>query len=53
MTIEIEKTYKITFTSEQLHELYMHLQHRESEMRGTLLGVVYKDIKDLVLEEKQ
>ena len=53
MTIEIEKTYKITFTSEQLRELYINLQHRESEMRGTYLGVVYKDIKELVLEEKQ
>ena len=53
MTIEIEKTYKITFTSEQLRELYINLQPRESEMRGTYLGAVYKDIKELVLEKKQ
>lgn len=48
MTIEIEKTYKITLTSEQLHELHRNLMHRESEIRGTSLGSLYREIDVII-----
>lgn len=47
MTIEIEKTYKIAFTEEQLRELYIILDQNVSDLRGTDLNPIYYDIKNI------
>jgi hypothetical protein len=44
--IEIEKTYKITFTEEQLRELYNILERNVNDLRGTALISIYHDIQN-------
>ncbi len=44
--IEIERTYKITFTEEQLRQLYDLLDTRSNELGGTALNSIYRDLKD-------
>ena len=46
MTIEIEKTYKITFTEEQLQELFNLLDRNANDLRGTALNPIYYELKD-------
>jgi hypothetical protein len=45
--IEIEKTYKITFTDEQLQELFNLLVRNANDLRGTALNSIYHELKDL------
>jgi len=45
--IEIEKTYKITFTEEQLRELLRVLVRSTNDVRGTALNSIYYELKDL------
>ena len=47
MTIEIERTYKITFTEEQLRQLYNILDRNINDLRGTELNPIYYDIKNI------
>jgi hypothetical protein len=47
MTIEIEKTYKIAFTEEQLRELFNLLVRNADDLRGTALNPIYYDIKNI------
>lgn len=47
MTIEIEKTYKITFTDQQLFQLYDILVRNDNDVRGTALNSIYHELKDL------
>jgi hypothetical protein len=47
MTIEIEKTYKIAFTEEQLRGLYSILDRNVDDLRGTDLNPIYHDIKNI------
>ena len=44
--IEIETTYKITFTDEQLRQLYNLLDTRSNDLGGTALNSIYRDLKD-------
>ena len=47
MTIEIEKTYKITFSDEQLQELFNLLVRNANDLRGTALNPIYYELKDI------
>ena len=47
MTIEIEKTYKITFSDEQLQELFKLLVRNANDLRGTALNPIYYELKDI------
>ena len=46
--IEIEKTYRITFTEEQLQALYNLLHCQDvNDLRKTSLTSIYHEIKDI------
>ena len=45
--IEIEKTYKITFTEEQLHELYTFLDRNDDKLKGTGLNAILKELEGI------
>jgi hypothetical protein len=45
--IEIEKTYKITFSDEQLQELFNLLVRNANDLRGTALNPIYYELKDI------
>jgi hypothetical protein len=45
--IEIEKTYRITFTDEQLSELFSLLYRNANDLKGTALNSIYYELKDL------
>ena len=44
--IEIEKTYKITFTDEQLRQLFNLLVLNADDFRGRALNSIYHELKD-------
>ena len=44
--IEIEKTYKITFTEEQLRELFDFLARNADDFRGAALNSIFHELKD-------
>ncbi len=44
--IEIEKPYKITFSDEQLQELFNLLVRNANDLRGTALNPIYYELKD-------
>ena len=45
--IEVEKTYKITFTDEQLRQLFNLLVLNADDFRGAVLNSIFHELKDL------
>ncbi len=53
MKIEIETTYKIKFTEEQLRQLFIILDRSSNDLRGMELIPIYHEIKDIFNEINQ
>ena len=45
--IEVEKTYKVTLTEEQLRHLYLILDSRSGNVIGTVINPLYHKLKEI------